>query len=376
MMDTRVGSGFPPPYGPPSLAANETRTLPVAGTAAGNCSVPATAQAVSANVTLWPNAGTHVQWLTLWPAGQPMPVVSTINDYQGTVFSPANGVTLYGINDAAIVPLGSGGAFNVFVTDMTNVFIDINGYYAAPSALALGAGTAAAPSLTFSLDANTGLYSPAAGIIDVTASGANILTVNSGGISVTGGIVSSGASYDGIFATSSAPNSAAILGQALSGSTTSCGVCGYNDSATGFGVIGQATTNGTGGRFLANSSGTALVAEQPVGTQVMKVDGSGIHAGPGLTGTPLAYGAFDTNGILQSGSSNISCSWNAPAFLYQCGIAGQNYYYLSYVANVTPFSLALAVTGNDIFGNLLIAFYNTAGAPIKPTGFQVVVYKP
>jgi hypothetical protein len=30
-----------------------------------------------------------------------------------------------------------------------------------------------------------------------------------------------------------------------------------------------------------------------------------------LTGTPLAFGAFHTNGTRQSGSSNISCPWNA-----------------------------------------------------------------
>ena len=140
------------------MTAGGTRTLPVAGVTAGYCSLPSTAQAVSANVTLWPSPGTQVQWLTLWPAGQPYPLVSTLNDYQGTMFNSANGITIYGINNAAIVPLGTGGAFNVYVTNATSLFIDINGYYLPPSALALGAGTAAAPSLTFSNDTNSGVY--------------------------------------------------------------------------------------------------------------------------------------------------------------------------------------------------------------------------
>jgi len=86
------------------------------------------------------------------------------------------------------VPLGTGGAFDIFVTNATNLFIDVNGYYLAPSALALGAGTASAPSLTFSNDTNTGLYSPSAGTVKVTASGNDILTVGSSGISVNGNV--------------------------------------------------------------------------------------------------------------------------------------------------------------------------------------------
>jgi len=132
MMDTRgFDSTFTGAYGSPPLSAGSTRTLPVAGVTAGYCSLPSTALAVSLNVTIWPNAGTRVQWLSLWPAGQAQPVVSTLNDYQGTVFSSANGVSAYGINNAAIVPLGTGGALNVYVTDATNLFIDVNGYYAA-----------------------------------------------------------------------------------------------------------------------------------------------------------------------------------------------------------------------------------------------------
>jgi hypothetical protein len=72
-----------------------------------------------------------------------------------------------------------------------NVVIDINGYYVSPNALALGAGSNTAPSLTFG-DADGGVYSSSAGVVDVTASGTNILTVNTGGVSVNGTISNNG----------------------------------------------------------------------------------------------------------------------------------------------------------------------------------------
>ena len=176
MVDTR---GYDPTftgvYGPPMLAANNTRTIPVAGVAAGHCSVPSTAQAVSLNVTLVP-VGTPVQWLTIWPAGQTQPVVSTLNDYQGVI-----------VNNAAVAPLGTGGAFNAYVTDATHLFVDVNGYYVAPSALALGAGAVGSPSLTLG-DTTTGLYSVGAGSVSIAASGIERMRVNSAGLSVMGNL--------------------------------------------------------------------------------------------------------------------------------------------------------------------------------------------
>ena len=82
-----------------------------------DCNVPATALAYSLNigvVTPGPFA-----YLTVWPTGQPEPVV-------GTLSSPGAGI----VSDAAIVPAGTGGAINIFVADTTDVIIDINGYFA------------------------------------------------------------------------------------------------------------------------------------------------------------------------------------------------------------------------------------------------------
>jgi hypothetical protein len=84
-----------------------------------SCLIPATAQAYSLNITVIP-PGT-LDYLTVWPTGSPMPVVSTLNDTQGDI-----------VANAAIVPAGTNGAVSVFVYQATDVVIDINGYFLAP----------------------------------------------------------------------------------------------------------------------------------------------------------------------------------------------------------------------------------------------------
>jgi hypothetical protein len=39
------------------------------------------------------------------------------------------------VANAAIVPAGTNGAISVFATDATDLVIDVNGYFAAPSSL-------------------------------------------------------------------------------------------------------------------------------------------------------------------------------------------------------------------------------------------------
>ena len=119
--DTRAGQGFSGQFGPPSMAANQTRsfTIPSSG-----CNIPASAQAYSLNVTVVPSA--TLGYLTIWPTGQAQPYVSTLNSLNGAVLA-----------NAAIVPAGAGGAVSVFVTNVTDLIIDINGYFAPPTASAL-----------------------------------------------------------------------------------------------------------------------------------------------------------------------------------------------------------------------------------------------
>jgi len=63
--------------------------------------------------------------LTTWPYGQPMPTVSTLND-----FSTVNPIAGRVVANAAIVPAGTNGSVCVYTSDASDVIIDINGYFA------------------------------------------------------------------------------------------------------------------------------------------------------------------------------------------------------------------------------------------------------
>jgi len=110
VVDTRTGPGV---FGGPWLAAGATRTFDIPQ---GACGIPATAEAYSLNVTVAPHG--PLQYLTVWPAGQLQPVVSTLNSMQGNV-----------VANAALVAAGLSGGVSVYATDATDVILDIDGYF-------------------------------------------------------------------------------------------------------------------------------------------------------------------------------------------------------------------------------------------------------
>ncbi len=109
--DTRNAPG---PFGGPGMTAKQTRSFAIP---ASGCNIPATAVAYSLNVTVVPNG--PLGYLTAWPVGSTQPVVSTLNSPEAAV-----------VANAAIVPAGTGGAIDIYVTDATQVILDINGYFA------------------------------------------------------------------------------------------------------------------------------------------------------------------------------------------------------------------------------------------------------
>jgi hypothetical protein len=113
LVDTRLAAGA---LGGPSLVGNAVRTFPILS---GPCNLPGTSQAYSLNYTSVPKGG--LSFLTTWPTGQPQPLVSTLN-------APTGAVTA----NAAIVPAGANGAVSVFVTNDSDLVIDVNGYFAPP----------------------------------------------------------------------------------------------------------------------------------------------------------------------------------------------------------------------------------------------------
>lgn len=115
VVDTRLAAGS---LGGPTLAANSSRTFPILSSP---CNLPATAQAYSMNFTAVPQG--PLGFLTTWPAGQTQPLVSTLNANLG-------GITA----NSAIVPAGTNGDISVFVSNPSDVVIDVNGYFAPPAA--------------------------------------------------------------------------------------------------------------------------------------------------------------------------------------------------------------------------------------------------
>ena len=95
-----------------------TAVAPSRSSQSGNpCGIPSTAIAYSVNVTVVPQ-GT-LGYLTIWPTGEGQPTVSTLNSLDGRIKA-----------NAAIVPAGTpNGSVSVFVTNTTNVVLDINGYF-------------------------------------------------------------------------------------------------------------------------------------------------------------------------------------------------------------------------------------------------------
>ncbi len=118
--DTRGATGETGPFGPfgpPLLATATSRDFPIP---AGRCAIPADAAAYSVNVTVAPSG--PLSYLTLWPTGQPRPLVSTLNSFDGRIKA-----------NAAIVPAGTNGSIAAYSTDATHLILDINGYFVATS---------------------------------------------------------------------------------------------------------------------------------------------------------------------------------------------------------------------------------------------------
>ncbi len=109
VVDTRNATGA---FGGPELAAASIREFAIPGS---TCQIPTTAVAYAMNVTVVPDG--RLGYLSIWPSGQSRPVVSTLNS-DGRVKA-----------NAAIVPAGVNGGVNVYVTDATQLIVDVSGYF-------------------------------------------------------------------------------------------------------------------------------------------------------------------------------------------------------------------------------------------------------
>lgn len=115
IMETRAEYNFQGrtgAFGPPFMPAGQTRTLTLANS--NVCQVPPSAQAYVFNITLVPRGG--VDFVTVWPGGEPRPNVWTIRSPDGQI-----------VANSAIVKAGSG-SIQVYTSNDTDIIIDITGY--------------------------------------------------------------------------------------------------------------------------------------------------------------------------------------------------------------------------------------------------------
>lgn len=107
-LDTRLNGGM--------VTAATTRRVQLAGT----CAIPADAKAVAVNVTAIPK--TSLGYVTVFPAGQNRPVVSTLNAVTGAITA-----------NNAIIPIGTAGNIDAFVSGDTDLLFDVTGYFSGTS---------------------------------------------------------------------------------------------------------------------------------------------------------------------------------------------------------------------------------------------------
>ncbi len=89
-----------------------TATVPIAG----QCGIPAGASAYALTLSVAPVG--PLAYLTAWPAGEAQPRVSTLNAFDGQATA-----------NTAILPAGTNGAVNVFVTSTARVTVETSGYF-------------------------------------------------------------------------------------------------------------------------------------------------------------------------------------------------------------------------------------------------------
>ncbi len=353
LVDTRGAAagfiGVTPFNGPGVPAGGGSLTFPVQSsaqtstTAPAPCgAIPSFAAAYSINLTVVPVAGGAVDNVSLWPAGGTQPFVATLNDPQGII-----------AQNAAIVPAGTpfgGFSFHSTGPAATDIIIDMNGYYSAPSDLnlntaigfgalgnnstgtnntAIGAGTLQANSTGRSNTASgvDALFNNTTGSFN-TASGANALAQNT-----TGGFNTASGWQALEFNTTGSENTASGV-SALQNNTT-----GNLNTASGVSTL----QNNTTGSSNTASGGYALIAN--------------------TTGADNTASGVNALGSNTTGSDNTASGVDA---LQNNTIGGDN------TASGVSTLYSNTTGSNNTAGGVSALFYNTTGSGNTASGVSAL----
>ena len=364
--DTRNANG---PFGGPEMGAATTRSFPVPASA---CNIPATAAAYSLNVTVVPDGVLY--YLSAWPFGSTQPLVSTLNSFDGSV-----------VANAAIVPAGPGGGIDVYVTNQTQVILDINGYFAASG----GSGGSAPNGYTIT-GMVSGLNSGASVVL--LNNGANALTVSANGSFTFPTALASGASYAVTVGTQPAGESCVVAdggpGVVSADVTNVVVTCTATAPPPGNSTLAEHVLAQTGlsiamaNSMLVQQGLFSLLSPQPGGSPCGSDPGNDLSIQLGATpvitmdGTPMypvtIY--YDQNckqpyvmgylaGLTVSADGNIG-SFSTAATYY--GLNG---------TNLGTLTLTIAMTGDDDDNNVVVSglgVFTPASGPRTPVQLGLV----
>jgi hypothetical protein len=196
---------------------------------------------------------------------------------------------------------------------------------------------------------------------------------------------------------SSSPSAIGVLGQVTptSAGGSSAGVRGINNGTggAGIGVYGSQAASGWGvfgttpsgrGVYGFSSSGVGVYGQSTSGKagqfagQLHTVGDVTRAYGPGDESriAPIAYAAITAAGAVQSGTPNVSVTWEgAPNNRYRITITGHTYFFGSYTTTITPVGATpLFATETSLGGDLIVYIHNLSGNQVQ-AAFQFVTYR-
>jgi len=296
LADTRSGSGYPALESTP-LTPLTPRTLAIAGA----CGVENTGflfpgpEAFSLNVTVVPPGGTPGGYLLVYPNPiTPIPLVASMT------WNPSASYQ----SNAVISAASPGGSVNVVANNTTDVVIDINGYYAAPSDdqgdTALGTGALNSDS--------TGGGNTALGFFALVSNTTGSQNTAIGDVAVASNSTASnntGVGYEALNAATVGPWNTAVGAYALSSNQGS----GAN-TAVGYNALLK--NNPSGAVFMDGAGGNTAVGFNALeNTSGSNNIGVGIYAGVSVTTGDSnimigSQGASTDNGIIRIGDGQAA----------------------------------------------------------------------
>jgi len=288
LVDTRgAAAGFigVAPFSGPFIQDQTTVAFPVqsaaeaATTAPTPCgTIPSIAQAYSLNLTVVPHPlNSPVPFVTLWPDnGSGIPTVSTLNDVQGTI-----------VANSAVVPAGTNsGGIKVFAAGSTDVIIDMNGFYAAPTDLnsntAIGAGT-----LSSNTSGNNNTATGDQALQNNTTGNANTAAGLDALQNNTGGSLNTASGFLALQNNVTGTLNTAMGAQALLGNISGSNNTGLGQSTGGISRTGSFNT------FVGSSAGTAfepVTNATAIGANATVNESNALVLGGSVAGVPVNVG--------------------------------------------------------------------------------------